>query len=155
MQKSPSCSSGTFCRGLSLVYSAVLVSPVRGPIGFVLYDKPSSCMAQCGRMVRLVPTPHSVRSGVAPISPLLRGWAQIEFVGPAVFGLLMREPVGLGDGRRFRQAVRGNFAGLDTFRRFHALMDRLAVHACVDQEMHDVDVLRPELARHGLGYRTK
>ncbi len=30
--KSPSCSSGTFWRGLSLVYSAVLVSPVRGPM---------------------------------------------------------------------------------------------------------------------------
>src|SRR6266436_6503517 len=105
MQKSPSCSMGTFWRGLSLVYSAVLVSPVRGPIGLVLYDNPNSCMAQCGRIVRLVPTPHSVRSGAAPMSPLLHGGTQIQFVSPAVPGLMMREPVSVGNRTRFGQAV--------------------------------------------------
>ena len=49
----------------------------------------------------------------------------------------------------------GNFAGLDPLRRFHALMNRLAVDAGVDQEMHDMNVLRSELARHRLGHCAK
>src|SRR3954447_22128553 len=110
MQKSPSCSSGTFWRGLSLVYSAVLVSPVRGPIGIVLYGRASSCIAQCARMVRLVPTPHSGRSGAAAISPLLHGGAQVQFMCPAVSGLPMHEPVGFGDGFGLGQAVRRDVA---------------------------------------------
>src|ERR1700729_1232684 len=97
MQKSPSWSSGTFWRGLSAVYSAVLVSPVRGPIGLVLYGRFSSYMAQCARTVRLVPTPHKVRSGGAAISPFLHSRPQIQFMGPAVFALMVREPVGIGD----------------------------------------------------------
>src|SRR6266566_7969589 len=112
-------------------------------------------MAQCGRIVRLVPTPHSVRSGAAPMLPLLPGGAEIEFVGPAVPGLLMREPIGFGDGRRFREAVRRDVTGLNPFRRLHAQMDGYAVHAGVDQEMHDVDILGPEFAGHGLGHRAE
>src|SRR6266403_4374061 len=150
MQKSPSCSRGTFRRGLSLVYSAVLVSPVRGPIALVLYDKPSSCMAQCGRIVRLVPTPHSVRSGASPMSPLLHGWTQIQFVGPAILGLMMREPVGVGNRTRFGQAVDGNLLGINPCCRLHALMDCFAVHAGVNPKMHNMNILWSQLARHRL-----
>src|SRR5258705_9571895 len=106
-------------------------------------------------MVRLVPTPQSVRSGMAAILPVLDGRAEVEFMGPAVAGLLMREPVGFSDRRRFCQTVRRNIAGLDAFRCLHALMDRFAVDSGVDQEMYDMDILRPEFARHRLGYRAK
>ena len=43
-----------------------------------------------------------------------------------------------------------DFAGFDPFRRFHALMDGFAVHAGVDNQMYDVNVLWTELARHRL-----
>jgi len=76
-------------------------------------------------------------------------------MGPAVPGLLMREPIGFGDGRGFREAVRRDVTGLDPFRRLHAQMDGFAVHPGVDQEMHDVDILGPEFAGHGLGHRAK
>ena len=69
--------------------------------------------------------------------------------------LLMREPVGFGDRRGLGQAVRRDFACLDALGRLHALMDRLAVDAGVDQEMHDVNVLRSQFARHRLGHRAK
>jgi|GraSoiStandDraft_32_1057276.scaffolds.fasta_scaffold709271_2 hypothetical protein len=36
----------------------------------------------------------------------------------------------------------------------HALMDRSAVDAGVDQQMHDMDILRSELPRH-LGQRAQ
>src|SRR5260370_8137360 len=93
-------------------------------------------MAQCGRIVRLVPTPHSVRSGAAPMLPLLHGGAEVEFMGPAVPGLLMREPIASGDGRGFREAVRRDATGLDPFRRLHAPMHGLPAHPAVLQETH-------------------
>src|SRR3954454_3138022 len=106
-------------------------------------------------MVRLVPTPHRVRSGVVLILPLLHRGTEIELMGPAVPGLLMRKPISLGDGRRFRQAVGWDFAGLDSFRGFHAQMDSFAVHAGVDQEMHDMDISWPKFARHRLRHPAK
>src|SRR6185369_14887939 len=106
-------------------------------------------------MVRLVPTPQSVRSGIAVLLPSLHRRAKVEFMGPAVSGLLMREPIRFCDRGSFRQAIRRDFADVDPFRRFHALMNRFAVDAGVDQEMHDVDIFWPELARHRLGYRAK
>ena len=42
--------------------------------------------------------------------------------------------------------------GLDPLCGFHALVNSLAVDAGVDQEMHDVNVLRSEFARHRLGH---
>ncbi len=76
-------------------------------------------------------------------------------MGPAISALLVGEPIGFGNGRRLGQAIRRNFACLDPFLRFHALMNRLAIHAGVDQEMHDVNVLRSKLARHRLGHCSK
>src|ERR1700741_2835597 len=61
MMNDPSCSSGIFCRGFSLVNSGVFVSPERGRIGRHSYFKSSSCMAQCARTVREVPTPQRMR----------------------------------------------------------------------------------------------
>jgi hypothetical protein len=76
-------------------------------------------------------------------------------MGPTVFGLLMREPIGFGDRGSLGQAVRRDLLGLGPRGRSHTLMDRLAVDAGVDQKMHDVDVVRPEFARHGLSYRAQ
>src|SRR3954462_3212568 len=106
-------------------------------------------------MVRLVPTPQSVRSGIGILLPFLHGRAKVELMGPAVSGLLMREPIRFRDRRRFGQAILMDFAGVDPLRGFHALMYSFAVHTCVDQEMNDVDIFRPEFTRHGLGYRAK
>src|ERR1700722_6553564 len=152
MQKSPSCSSGTFWRGLSAVYSVVLVSPVRGPIGLVLYARFSSYIAQCARKVRLVPTPQRVRSGTAAISPFLHGRPQIQFMSPAIFALMVREPVRIGDRGGPGQTVGRDFRGIDAGRGLHALMDRLAVDAGVDQQMDNVNIPWSELARHRLGH---
>src|ERR1700758_2582404 len=150
MQKSPSCSSGIFWRGLSLVYWAVLVSPVRGPIGIFLYGRSSSYIAQCARIVRLVPTPHNVRSGAFAILPCLRCGPEIELVGPAVPRLLVREPIGLRDRCRLGEAVRRDVVDLPSAR-LEAGANRIAVDGGIDDQVHDMDVLGPQFARHRLG----
>jgi hypothetical protein len=50
-------------------------------------------------------------------------------MGPTVFGLLMREPIGFGDRGSLGQAVRRDLLGLGPRGRSHTLMDRLAVDA--------------------------
>src|SRR5436189_6455156 len=112
-------------------------------------------MAQCGRMVRLVPTPHRVRFGVVFMLPLLHGRTEIELVGPAIPALLAGEPIGVSNGSRLGQAIWWNFACLDPPGRLHALMNSFAIHAGVDQEVPDMNILRPQLARHRLGHSSK
>src|SRR5258708_26924862 len=112
-------------------------------------------MAQCGRTVRLVTTPLWFRSGAVRNLPIRHGGSEIELMGPTVFGLLMCEPIGIGDRGSLGQAVRRDFLGLYPRRRSHTLMDRLAVDAGVDQKMHDLDVVRPEFARHVLSHRAQ
>ena len=76
-------------------------------------------------------------------------------MGPAVAALLVCEPISLRDGGGLRQAVRRDLARLDPLCRLHALVDGLAIDAGIDDEMDDMDILRPELARHDLGHRAK
>ena len=54
---------------------------------------------------------------------------------PAVALLMMREPVGVGNGIRLCQAVRGNVTCFDPLRGFHAQVDRFAVHGGVNQQV--------------------
>src|SRR4051794_38222955 len=89
------------------------------------------------------------------MSPFLYSGTKIEFMGPAVAALLMGKPIRFGNRGGLGQAVRRDLAGLDPPGRLHALMDGFAIDAGVDDEMDDVNILRPELARHGLGQRAE
>src|SRR3954447_6905463 len=87
--------------------------------------------------------------------PIFYSGTKIEFMGPAVAALLMSKPIRFGNRGGLGQAVRRDLAGLDPPGRLHALMDGFAIDAGVDDEMDDVNILRPELARHGLGQRAE
>src|SRR6185312_81003 len=107
-------------------------------------------MAQWARIVRLVPTPHNVRSGASLISPLLRGGPKIELVSPAVFRLLMREPIGFRDRARPGQRIGENVPGLDAACGLQPGANGVAVDGGIDDQMNDMNVLWSKLARHGL-----
>src|SRR3954470_24298463 len=89
------------------------------------------------------------------MSPFLRSGTKIEFMGPAVAALLMGKPIRFGNRGGLGETVGGYLAGLNPPGRLHAPMNGFAVDAGVDDEMDDVNVLGPELARHGLGQRAK
>src|SRR6185437_16553310 len=95
-------------------------------------------------------TPQRVRSGAVAISPFLPGGTKVELVSPAVLGLLVREPVGLGDRARLGETIGRNIPGFDATCGSHAGMDGFAVDAGIDDQVHDVDVLRAQFAGHRL-----
>src|SRR5713101_6478346 len=89
------------------------------------------------------------------MSPGLQSGPQVKLVCPAVFALVVREPVCFGDRRHLGQTIGGNVVRVDSACGFHASMDRFAVDTGVDQQMHNVDVLGTKLSRHGLRDRAQ
>src|SRR5262249_31617023 len=94
------------------------------------------------------------RNGIPPWpwSPGLPVGAHVELERPGVARLAIELPIGLRDRGRIHELVR-----LEPLERVRAraLLDAFAyesgVDAGVDDEMRDMDVLRPELPRHALG----
>src|SRR6202030_2320332 len=87
------------------------------------------------------------------LPPLAVG-PEIELVRPAVARLVVQRPVGLGNGAGLDQAVRrkvGHRSGGGA----EASVDRLAVDRAVDDQMGNMNILRRELARHGLCYSAQ
>src|ERR1700739_3918709 len=89
-------------------------------------------------------------------SPFLRKGSDLAFERPSVARLLIDLPIGLGD--RFRPHQPAGIE-IDEGGLALPLLDPLAhpcrVDAGVDDQMGDVDVLRTELARRTLRYRTQ
>src|ERR1700745_2280055 len=87
-------------------------------------------------------------------SPLLAEWPDLELKGPGAARLLVQLPVGGGDGSRRHQQIRivERFLAPELFA---ALAHPGGVDAGIDDQMRDMDVLRPELARHRLRHGAK
>src|SRR5437868_7718577 len=90
---------------------------------------------------------------VAPICrsmlPALAVGPKIELVRPAVARLVVQCPVRFSNGAGLDQAVRrkiGHRSGGGA----EPPVDRLAVDRAIDDQMGNMNVLRSELARHGL-----
>src|SRR5262245_21552129 len=89
-------------------------------------------------------------------SPFLAKWTYFLFEHPGVARLLIELPIGLGDRCRRHQAVRIEVVecGL-AFALPDALAHPRGVHAGIDNEMGDVDILGPKLAGSGLRHRAQ
>src|SRR5581483_166427 len=87
-------------------------------------------------------------------SPFLAERTNLHLEGPGALRLLVELPIGVRDRGRWHQEI-------GIVERFLApdLRTALAhpggVDAGIDDEMRDMDVLRPELARHRLRHRTQ
>src|SRR5262252_1253243 len=95
------------------------------------------------------PTTPAAAAVRRPSLPPLAVGPEIELVRPAVARLVVQCPVGFSDGAGLDQAVRrkiGHYSGGGA----EPPMDRLAVDRSVDNQMGDMNILRGELARHGL-----
>src|SRR5690242_1550142 len=85
----------------------------------------------------------------APL-PLLAKWADLELERPGAARLMIELPVGFRDRRRRHQQVWIiERAWTESFEA--PLAHPLGIDAGVDDEMRDVNVLRPQLARRSLG----
>src|SRR5262245_12128749 len=96
--------------------------------------------------------PKSNRNSTFAISsPFLAERPDLDLEAPRVARLLIEHPVGVGDRLRPHQPlwrqVRERFFALA---RADALAHESGVDSRIDHEMRDVDILRPELARHRL-----
>src|SRR5581483_3448722 len=83
-------------------------------------------------------------------SPLLRPRPQVQLEGPGVARLRVQVPVVVGDVLGIEDAV----LLLARVGLGEAAADELGVDGAVDHDVGDVDVLRPQLARHALRQRA-
>src|SRR5262245_42654707 len=83
--------------------------------------------------------------------PLLAEGADFQLKRPGALRLLVELPIGLCHGGRWHQEV-GIVERIGTECLDAALPHPFGIDAGVDDEMRDVDVLRPQLARHRLRY---
>src|SRR5262245_26942363 len=90
-------------------------------------------------------SPERLSSTTAP-SPLFAERADFELERPGAARLLVELPVGLGYRLRRHQQV-GVVERVGAERLDAALPDPFGIDAGIDDQMRDVDVLRPELAR--------
>src|SRR6185369_17278951 len=86
--------------------------------------------------------------------PRLAERTNFQLERPGAARLLVELPIGLGD-RRWRHQEIGIIERIRPQRLDSPLAHPLGVHAGVDDEMSDMDVLRSELTRRRLGYRTQ
>src|SRR5260221_4347057 len=86
--------------------------------------------------------------------PLLAEGTYFQLRGPGTARLLVEQPIGFSD-RRWRCPQVGIIERIRPQRLDPPLTHPLGVHAGVDNEMGDVNVLRSEFARRRLGYRTQ
>src|SRR5260370_21241970 len=87
------------------------------------------------------------------LPPLAVG-PKIELVRPAISRLIVQCPVGLSNGAGLDQAVRrkiGHRSGGGA----EPPVDRLAIDRAIDDQMGNMNILRSELARHGLCHRAQ
>src|SRR5690348_7100242 len=87
-------------------------------------------------------------------SPLLAEGANFELEGPGALRLLVELPVGFRDGSGRHQQV-GVIEGIGPERLQPPPTHPFGVDAGIDDEVRDMDVLRPELARRRLRYGTQ
>src|SRR6266702_1552784 len=76
---------------------------------------------------------------------------QVEFERPGAAVLMVQHPIGIGDGGDVEEAVRAT-----RILQFRPQAEQaIALDAAVDDDVPDMDSLRPEFARHALGERTQ
>src|SRR5208282_2093624 len=108
---------------------------------------PSSSSIQCGRIVRLVPAPHRVKScdmrslDLACLE-LLSERPDVQLVAPGAAILMRKVPERIRD-RRWLQQILVLYLRTE-------LPEQRHVDTAIDVDVRDVDTLRMQIARHHL-----